>query len=204
MTNNNQRFYKRENDDYLEELKKHVDLIFHYTRKIDEGDMVFVYPLAVSLRVILHQTKYSDSLLELLGKRIDINYHSTSEYLRDYSDIDYLVGLIEPCEKILFQDGEVQGRINIFIPKLNSPFMKSGEVTWLNYHQFYNEQPVFLLNPEVAKKLTRFNFGSVNRIKVTRRNIIEYFANKSGGAHIDDQPPYNLYQLAENISSELH
>lgn len=188
--------YSRNQIDFVQELNKHVDLISRYTKAIDEGDYLFTYPLAVSLRVILHYGM-GKPLLNLLGVRDLVNYYSSAPVKDSFDDISHLVTLVKPGYRKLFDKGERVGNFLLFNPILDLYFDAYEKI---GFQSWYSNQKIFILDKSVEDNLTTFDFSKTERIELSREDIIKFFSNKSG-AHTDPNPPYNEYQLFEHFSS---
>jgi hypothetical protein len=143
-------------------LAKHLNFLVKSSAAFDKGETDEAIRMAVSMRVLLHDTKNSTSLLKLLNAK-DIFLTSTCEEIPPsvvissgsmfYYRVEMTAGgpktIVKPC----LDDGPPIGRHH------------------LKADQWWN-QIIFVLS-----------HGSDPR--VSRRDIVLVAANKDGGAHVD-------------------
>lgn len=150
-------------DELLAQLKKQVGFIHRTCRSYDEGFGDEVARLAVCIRVLVHDTNQSKSLLEHLKVKGKIEYwDSASEY--DPANLLAHMGLT--CIKSSMNNGKVIG--TTYEPGLSGPNASRGR--WQTYQWWWNKQLVI-----VDSKKQKF----------TRRALVLAAANKDGGAHVD-------------------
>ena len=161
-----------------EKLSQALELLQLNCKQFDEGSVVAAVQIATQLRVLVHDTNKSTSLLMQTGQKNNIQYvdssikhrHSFSfwtienvSYQTIISNGDIYVGLLRKK----MTDG-----LNGNMPTLDfAPLMgdNSRESQWGDFATWYTGQTMF----------------EYRQLKMTRKDIICTLANKEGGAHVD-------------------
>lgn len=144
-----------------EELKKHlkeqIQFLLRSSQSYDEGFTSEAKRLAVIIRVLLHDTQKSTSLLTLLQEK-DISLYDTS--------VDYDPGnLVPTLGLIMIQVGKDIG----YIPPLDNGSPRRYAKGKIPFDDWWNK--IVIVD----------NKGN----KLTRKDLILAVSNKDGGAHID-------------------
>jgi len=188
--------YSKNEEDYLEDLSEQTDLLIDYCQQLDNGKLSYAKPLATLIRVLIQDGKYP-SLLTLLNKKDSIKYCSTTNDYSDHDDIIYLVTLITVANKPKIIDGVVKGNEPIFVPMLNS---NSKNKRWIDFDDWY-KSPVIIYNKESHDGLIKLEKSDDSILNKNRYDIINYFANKSGGAHVSGKVNTDMFTLEKGLSS---
>lgn len=198
MTGNQKDQYIKTHQDFLEELNEQIELITDYCSALDQGKMHFSKPLATALRVLVHQTGSSTSLLKHLGVLSDMKFVSTSKHYDTDDDIILFLSLISAAEKVKIKRNKIVKREYIFVPNLNSNI---HEPIKLNYQDWYENEKVLISNEITDDGLINLYTHNSQKLIASRKSIIDFFANKDGGAHVDSKSEKSLYRLSRNMSS---
>lgn len=173
---------KRDDDDYLESLHIQLDFLIDSCEKFDIGKFHYAKQIAKDIRVLVHQTRDSTSLLTWLEKQNSMNFCSTASLPKNAV---YFIGLVTPTNRIVLNDSGNQFIEHTFLPILNSN--KTIGKKWINFENWYNH-PVLVCNPT----------------SISRKDIITYLANKDGGAHVDSYVDENIYKISKGINSLVY
>jgi hypothetical protein len=155
-------------------LRDPYELLVLYGEHFDAGTRVAAYPLAVCLRVLLHQTSQSASLLTQLGLQSSLRFLDTSVH-------------VDPRNLIPSHTG-------LCILQMS---MGVGS-SWVPLHSCHAEH----VNP--ALRFDRWWNDAVirdwTRETWSRAKIVLDLANKEGGGHVDPNQPLDLKALEEDNS----
>jgi len=144
---------------------------------------ILALPISTSIRVLVHDTKHSISLLTHLGKK-EVNYFSTN--LKDENESVHL-GIVR--------------RINVGV--------KDGVGGEAKYWPLCDER--YFGKPEENKELKFSDWWEGERVFrsskhfLTRKDIVLSVANKDGGAHFDSEveEKYDAFRHAWSGGSSL-
>ncbi len=189
--------YERTESDFLEELSNQMELLIDYCHQLDSGKMNYTLPLAALIRVLVHDGPGSKSLLHLLNKKKTMKFCSTSNIYSKHDDILYLVTLITAAYKPVIDNGRVINQEPVFVANLNR---NTNHKQWITFDQWFNN-PVLIYNKESNDGLIMLEQKPGSKLTITRFKIMQYFANKSGGTHIDPKVNIEMYNLAKGLSS---
>ena len=151
----------------LNELNNHLDEQLGFLKSsadaYDQGNTTEAKRLALTLRLLLHDTTNSKSLLGQLGLKNRIFYDSSSfeRYNGTPWDVGVYTGLIGQCINI--ETEQIS-----YIPILDRSADKEG-TRWVGFEEWWN---MVVIKDEVGHIFSR-------------RDLILTMANKDGGAHID-------------------
>ena len=171
---------EREYSDYVSALEEQLEFLINNCKMFDTGNIKYAKQIATNVRVLVHDTKTSTSLLSLLNKKETMKFLTT---VSSPKNVVYQLGLVIPTEVIVQDDSNDFVSEPWFIPA----FTKTKTKKWIDFQSWY-DQNVLTSNPNAF----------------SRRQLITYVANKDGGAHIDKNLPENFYKLSKGISSFLY
>lgn len=141
-------------------------LLLALCKGFDQGDEVLALPLATALRVLLHDTGKSISLLRAVGSKDQCLFVSTNER----------------ASRGLIQLGLVR-KINIGV--------QDGQGGEAKYWALCDQR--YFSSPNTSSVMMPFNqwwdelvFENVNH-SLSRRDLVLAVANKDGGAHFDEE-----------------
>jgi hypothetical protein len=160
--------------DFRPDLQKQLEFIERSCLAYDAGAYAEAVRIATAIRILVHDTGHSTSLLRHLGVRATIQLLSSCDPSPDrfpnkpsgYTDI------FEFCLGTLVSDGTSTWHEARFRPDQRI-FPMSVEAWW--------QQVVWRLNPETA---------------ISRKALVLAAANKDGGAHVDAELSGEYEQLA--------
>jgi hypothetical protein len=136
-------------------LAEHIGFITSSAQAYDSGQLGEAKRLAVSLRVLLHNTKSSHSLLEQLGRQSGEFYSTAIPH--EPGNISSHGGLVMVA---------LAGKATTFVAMLDDvPYTR-----WLPFSEWWQE-PVFVVVDR--------------RSVLSRRALVLAVANQDGGAHVD-------------------
>lgn len=188
--------YIKTQQDLKVELSEQLDVLCDFCKQIDNGKLHYAKHLATLLRVLVHLTPDSKSLFYLLNKQHSMKFCSTGKTYPKYKDIIYLLTLITPARKFIVNGGSLESEL-VFVPNLNK---NKNPMKWISFDKWYRD-PVFIFNKESNDGLIMLEQKPGSKLVVSRSKIITYFANKDGGAHVDDQVNLDMYSLSKSLSS---
>ena len=164
---------KQSKQELLAHLKENLGFLKASAASFDAGHTGEAKRLAVTIRVLLHDTKNSKSLLGLLSLKQNTAYLDTAHDLDPKNLMSHhgLVGL---------RIGGGSGRFNA---PLDSPRP--------------NQPNKYILFPAWWNKVV---IKDSNKNKFNRRELILALANKDGGAHVDPELDSSYADLTRNNS----
>ena len=121
----------RDSDDYLENLHEQLDFLIASCEKFDMGKFHYAKQIATQVRVLVHQTQDSTSLLTWLGKQNTMNFCSTASLPKNAV---YFISLVTPTNRIVLNDSGNQSIEHTFLPILNSN--KTVGKKWINFESW--------------------------------------------------------------------
>lgn len=149
-------------DELLAHLKDHIGFMIASCKAYDGGSYNEAKRLAVSIRVLVHNTSSSHALLDQLGKKNMLFY----DWSVDYGPTNMLPewGLVK-----IHVDTHVKPTLVEYVPQFD-----------------------FVEDPSKAKRKVRFDvwwgknvFDDKNKTVLSRKRIVLCVANEDGGAHVD-------------------
>lgn len=158
----------KSNEELFEEFQENIQMLQLSCDNYDAGKKFVSIDIATRLRVMLHNTKHSTSLLSHLGFK-DIKFLNTA-YPIDPQNLmpDYcLVSVSYSTSENEF----------IFLPFLNNSEVKD----WIEFNKWWT-QPIYR------------NASST----ITRKQLVMQIANKGGGAHSDVTLSETFYNFSKN------
>ncbi|PGK30628.1 hypothetical protein CN902_10995 [Priestia megaterium] len=147
-------------NDFMNYLKEQIEFLQMSANSYDNGYKSEAKRLAVSIRVLLHDTNQSQSLLKLLNRKNIHFYDSASKY-----NPENLLSHMGLVDMVFSTDPNESG----YIPHLDDlpPYLKTRKKSFKNW---WTKQ-IILEDSEKSP--------------FTRRDIVLSLSNKDGGAHID-------------------
>ncbi len=152
-----------DNNELKKEFEDQLELLDALTRVYDKNEFVVSKSIATTIRVLLHNTKNSHSLIEQIGFINEKFFDSSSSFSLKEKDIQRFGSF---CGLVGISTG-INNTNNIYIPYLDSVPEKSFGYT--NFDEYW-ERIIFI---------DKYNN------KFSRKDIILNVANKGGGAHVD-------------------
>lgn len=148
-------------------LKEQIQLLKNSTKLYDDGCIIEAYNMSNRIRLLLHDTKNSSSLLNQLKKK-NILFYDTS--IDDKADNPLpLKGLI--YMKIKLYSGNIKEVTNVPRSEVSPP----NPIKKIPFEEWWDK---IILDDKNGNKLTR-------------RGLVLYVAETDGGAHVDpslDEP----------------
>ena len=161
-----------------EKLSQALELLKLNCKQFDEGSVVSAVQIATQLRVLVHDTNKSVSLLAQTGLKNTIQYLDSS--IRHRGGLCFW-SMANVSHQTILSNGEIYAGLlrkkmtdglNGKMPTLDfAPLMgdNSRESQWEDFATWYTGQTMF----------------EYRQLKMTRKDIICTLANKEGGAHVD-------------------
>jgi hypothetical protein len=141
-------------------LNEHILFLERSSKAYDEGYLSEAKRMAVTLRVLLHDTSSSKSILFLLNKKNMLFYDTSIDY--DPANLLPTLGLV------VLELGPTGGKYVAPLDEGAPPRYKNGKVP---FDVWWNK--IVLVDK--------------NKNKFTRKDIVLSVADKDGGAHVDPQ-----------------
>ncbi len=157
----------------LESLKEQISFLQSSNTLFDSGNLIEAKRLALTLRILLHDTNQSHALIP----RIDnsLLFLNTSSSRNSNGIKMFFSGLTseqlnhEPGKPLEFK----------FVPKLDS-FPPSSQPLYQDFTHWWNESVI------IDEEENQFS----------RADLILFVANQDGGAHVDREVPTDYYELS--------
>jgi hypothetical protein len=153
---------KQNEEDFKRHLTEQIHFLEKSTKEYDKGDFLEAKQMSVRLRVLLHDTPKSVSLLTHLGRK-DIGFYDTSVY--DENNLLFDDGLV--CYKIEVNPGEPT-KIT-FVPPLNNGPPNRYTKGKIPFDEWWTNT---IIDDKQGNTLNR-------------KKLILAVCNQDGGAHID-------------------
>lgn len=169
----------RTNQDLRQELREQLELLKLDVDHYDGGRQIVAKNIAARLRVLLHDTSRSRSLLQQLGKKDGALFHNTANDLPNCSNPTTRFsfgGLID----IRFGRDDVD-----FVPRLDD--------------RVQNESPRMLFD----SWWNGIVFLDMEGHSFTRKDLLLTLANQDGGSHVDRHLEEAYYRLSRLNSLNL-
>ncbi|MBA7524738.1 hypothetical protein ES705_16880 [subsurface metagenome] len=150
--------YRQTHDDFKEHLKEQIQFLLNSVDSFDNGFENEAKRIAVRLRVLLHDTRKSTSLLTHLNRKNILFYDTALDY-RKYRTMA-LIGI-----ELSTGDG----------PKYRAPLDSGPPIRYqkgkVSFDQWWNE--IVLMDQD--------------NNEFTRKSLVLIMVNQEGGAHIDKE-----------------
>ena len=163
------------NDELMTHLKEQISFLLKSAQSFDDGFISEAKRMAVTIRILLHDTTKSLSLLSQLGKKDMHFYDTATEY--DPTNLLSTPGLI------MMKIGPSGGEYVAPLDKGSPNRYKRGKVS---FDQWWSRIVI------ADKKGNKFN----------RRDLVLALTNKDGGAHVDPRLDSAYAQLSKFNSLE--
>ncbi|WFD08762.1 hypothetical protein [Tepidibacter hydrothermalis] len=168
---------KLSRNELLEHLEEQIEFLESSAKLFDEGKIAESKRIATTIRVLLHDTKNSTSLLQLLDKKENMLFFDSSE---------------------IYNPKNIAGQYCLLDISMNPshigfvPRMYIGPTTPKKcFDDWWNEI--------VISTTSDFFKGD----KFSRKDIILALSNKDGGAHVDQKLKEDYFKLTRENSMEL-
>ena len=162
---NKETKYKQTKEELKSYLKEQIEFLKRSNRAYDEGCTSEAKRLAVAIRVLLHDTQNSISLLTLLKKKDILFYDTSLDY--DPNNFPSTMGPIM-MKFTITKTGQKNAE---YVPPLDdgptTRYIK-GKIT---FEKWWN----------------KIVFVDIKGKKLTRKDLVLAVANKDGGAHVDHE-----------------
>lgn len=160
---------------FIADLKTQVELLETYCDGFDQGNEALALPMATSIRVLVHDTRSSTSLLEMLGVKGKIRFTDTASHIMPGNLLGNF-GLVV-AKVTVGQGGEYVAPVDD-VPQHETPPSVSFPKWW--------KTPITV---------------DTQKNEFARKDMILATANKLGGAHVDPVVPADIayFQLPESF-----
>lgn len=167
---------RRDRPALIEKLKDQVQLLRVLGDSFDSGTRVVGYPLATTIRILVHQTQSSDALLAQMGELSKMRFLDTSLPINPQNLLKSHGGLV--LMKMTSGTGVE------WVPRKEVPPMPSAPPRQVPFRSWWDSD------------VTRDSAGNL----WSRRSMVLSVANKEGGAHIDPSQPLDIRAIEEENS----
>ena len=177
---------ERTKEELLEDLHTQINFLIDECKEYDFGKLDYHKKIAITLRILLHNTQYSQSLCNQLTSAFVFN-------MPDFLDISSLHGKFEGEA----QNNYVRSSVCIYnIQHYEASSMwaeplpirmnTSSKYRFYAFKSWWN-MPVMLVHKDV----------------LTRKDVVRLIANQDGGAHIDPSMDMVLAKLKRSTANPL-
>lgn len=153
---------QRDRPNLLGQLREHVEFLISSATAFDNGFEAEAKRLAVSLRVLLHDTDASHALLDQLGVKNKLRFTETSVPMSPYS-LGPTTGLVMKRLSLSVPSGSYIAPLGNIPPPRIKPPVKFG--LWWTSNIYVDD----------------------DNVAWTRKKFVQTLANNEGGAHVDPQ-----------------
>jgi hypothetical protein len=157
------------------DLKADLSTQYHFLRKsatdFDQGAHREALRLAVSMRVLIHETSQSHSLLNQCGLDTSLRFIDTHGH--------------QP--KGMFSIGGIVWMVLAAPPRWMAPLAKASVAARLPLDQWWSAPVIRITRP-----------NSRDSVDLTRKILVLALANQDGGAHVDPDPESTYYALTRD------
>jgi hypothetical protein len=161
----------RPNEELIESLTEQIQFLVNDSKRYDEGDYFYAKRIALSLRVLLHDSMTSHSILQQINEK-NIQYYNTTGALESKTN---------PSNRSLFYI-DARWDKQTFEPTLNN--IPPGSTLSKSNFDFWWNQIVL----------------TVDNYQFSRKDLILKIANTDGGAHVDPSLDPDYSKLKEDNS----
>jgi len=160
-----------------EKLEQGVELLTLSCEQFDKGSVAVAVQIATQLRVLVHDTDKSHSLLQQLGIKNSLQYSDSSIKHRGISflHIEHMSNQVISISDSIYAGLLIKKMSNgdrEHFPTLDfAPLLEANlhDTTKVDFDTWYTGQTMF----------------ECMGLKMTRKDIIYMLANREGGAHVD-------------------
>jgi hypothetical protein len=161
-------------EDFLKHLSDQIYFLQRSAENYDMGMIVEAKSMATNIRILLHDTRNSTSLLKHLDSKLGIYYYNTA-----IPDTKFgLCGITTTT---------IDGGKTFFNPPLNNLSEIRLRNPWVTFNTWWNEMNVL----------------SDGNNRFSRKDLVLALANKDGGAHVDNKLDQPYSELTRNNSLEV-
>ncbi len=160
----------------IQKLKDQLELLHMLGEAFDSGARVVAYPLATTIRVLVHQTGSSHALLAQLGELSKMRFLDTALPIDPRNLLQAHGGLV--VMKMASGTGIE------WVPRKEVPPMPHAQPHEVPFRSWWESD------------INRDSDGNL----WSRRSMVLSIANKEGGAHIDPTQPLDIHAIEEENS----
>jgi hypothetical protein len=171
--------------EFDQQLKRQTTFLHRSCKIFDDGEYDEAIRLAVTLRVLLHQTKQSTSLLDHMGIKHRLNFIDTGIYRHILKDtLQRFVDGVNPGATVSATNPADVGLVE-------QGYIESGQVGWyapLRLRRFPRSSPFGAAIRDISKFDSWWNdplVETTNQKLFSRANLVLIMANQDGGGHVD-------------------
>lgn len=172
----------RDPSDFPEELIEQLNFLIDFCNKYDHGNFNYSKQLAKTVRILVHDTTDSTSLLALLKRKNTMKFGSTASFPPNSV---YFLGLVFPVDIKRKNEDSSPYIEHVYLPSLNCN--KDIYTKWIDFNTWWNQRII------ISDALT-----------FSRKDMIQYMANQDGGAHIDENILERYYKISKATASMFY
>ena len=175
-----------------EKVVEQLRFIHKSSNYYDSGDHSEAIRIAAAIRILIHDTKNSKSLLKQLEKK-DIPFFDSSIGENEQAFFE-----ISNLDKVVMGGKEDLPYAALLAKKMYGPGQTKLEyLPIVFYSRFDNNRHLRPVPFDVWWSLVVFD--DYNGNKLTRKDLILTMTNKDGGAHVDEKLPSQYERFKENV-----
>jgi hypothetical protein len=167
---------RRDRPALIKKLKDQLELLRMLGEAFDSGSRVVAYPLATTIRVLVHRTGSSHALLAQLDELSKMPFLDTALPVNPRNMLKSHGGLV--IMKMTSGTGIE------WVPRKEVPPVPLAQPHDIPFRSWWEND------------ITRDSIGNL----WSRRNLVLSIANKEGGAHIDPAQPLDIHAIEEENS----
>ena len=175
----------------LKQIFEIQENLFHrHCYQFDGGVVAYAFEISTKLRLLLHQTNKSHSLLNQMFKDNKLNFPNECPFFSTCapyttSEIKNSPGV--RCSIISRIFGLKPDSDEIIVAHTQAPLNNHKGYMWISFEEWWDKHTVLAFN------------GS----SFSRKRIVNIVCNKLGGAHIDPEIPKNIQKLLDPLHIPL-
>lgn len=162
-------------EDYLKSLSEQIYFLRNSCEQYDKGYYSEGKRIAATIRLLVHDTKSSISLLNHLNVKTKLYYFNTAIPNTKFG----LTGIRTTSEG----NGKTE-----YYPPLNNLSEPRKQRSWVTFETWWEDMMVL----------------SDGKNNFSRKDLVTTLANKDGGSHVDKKLPENYYELTRKNSLKVY
>ncbi|MBK1809132.1 hypothetical protein JHL18_00520 [Clostridium sp. YIM B02505] len=172
----------REASDFAESLIEQLNFLIDFCSKYDHGNFNYSKQLAKTVRILVHDTANSTSLLSLLKCKNTMKFNSTASFPKNAI---FFLGLVFPVSiQRMTEDGSPYNE-HVYLPSLS--YNKEVYTKRVDFNTWWNQNII------ISDTLT-----------FSRKDMIKYMSNQDGGAHVDETVLEKYYKISKATASMFY
>lgn len=183
--------YKKNLPELKSEFHRQLKILNSHCLNFDKGDVDYALEIATKIRLLLHDTRRSSSLLAQIYESSSVCFFSETPFLS--SQYPYTQEEVSNTKftrtGLVFYKARIENHSQSLFYAESHPHLGQAKNTmWTDFNTWWEKDIMLIV---------------ASNIPYTRKMIITYVSNKLGGAHIDPKIDTHIQNLLENLSPSV-